>query len=59
MSNKILNSSQLALKVDKAFNNKNNSKKLELNIKRLGNKILSSTLDEVNFYIKKDAIKKT
>jgi len=59
MSNKILNSSQLALKVDKAFNNKNNSKKLELNIKRLGNKILNSTLDEVNFYIKKDAIKKT
>ena len=59
VSNKILNSNQLALKVDKAFNSKNNSKNLELKIKRLGNKILSSTLNEINFYIKKDEIKKT
>ena len=59
VSNKILNSNQLALKVDKAFNSKNNSKNLELKIKRLGNKILSSTLNEINFYIKKNEIKKT
>ncbi len=59
MSNQILNSNQLALKVNKAFNSKNNSKNLELKIKRLGNKILSSTLNEINFYIKKNEIKKT
>jgi 3-deoxy-D-manno-octulosonic-acid transferase len=58
-SNKILNSNQLALKIDKAFNNKNNSKKLELKIKKLGNKILNSTLNEINFYIKNNEIKKT
>ena len=59
MSNKILSSNQLAYKVDKSLNNKNNSKNLKLKIKVLGNKILNSTLDEINFYIKKDEIKKT
>ena len=59
MSNKISNSNQFALKLNKALNNKNNSKKLQLKIKILGNKILSSTLDEINFYIKKNEIKKT
>jgi 3-deoxy-D-manno-octulosonic-acid transferase len=59
VSNKILNSNQLALKVDKALNRKNNSKDLALKIKRLGNKILNSTLNEINFYIKKNEIKKT
>jgi len=57
--NKILNSNQLALKVDKALNNKKNSKNLALKIKRLGNTILNSTLNEINFYIKKNEIKKT
>ena len=59
VSNKILNSNQLALKVDKTLNNKKNSKNLALKIKRLGNTILSSTLNEINFYIKKNEIKKT
>jgi hypothetical protein len=59
MSNKILSSNQLAYKVDKSLNNKNNSKNLKLKIKVLGNKILNSTLNEINFYIKKDEIKKT
>mgnify|MGYP005642873181 FL=1 len=53
MSNKILSSNQLAYKVDKSLNNKNNSKNLKLKIKVLGNKILNSTLNEINFYIKK------
>ena len=59
VSNKIINTHQLALKVDKALNSKNSSKDLELKIKRLGNKILNSTLTEINFYIKKDEIKET
>ena len=41
------------------FDSKNETKNLELKIKRLGNKILNSTLNEVNFYIKKNEIKKT
>ena len=59
VSNKIINTHQLALKVDKALNSKNSSKDLELKIKRLGNKSLNSTLTEINFYIKKDEIKET
>ena len=59
MSNKITNSKQLTFEVDKALNSKNNSKNLELKIKKLGNKILNSTLNEINFYIKKNEIKKT
>ena len=59
VSNKILNSNQLALKIDKALNNKKNSQNLALKIKRLGNTILNSTLNEINFYIKKNEIKKT
>tara|TARA_B110000238_G_scaffold190637_1_gene224039 strand:- start:331 stop:1509 length:1179 start_codon:yes stop_codon:yes gene_type:complete len=53
VSNKVLNSNQLLLKVDKMLNNKNNSKNLKLKIKNIGNKILNSTLNEVNFYINK------
>jgi 3-deoxy-D-manno-octulosonic-acid transferase len=59
MSNKISNSNQLALKVNKALNNKTNSKNLKFKIRILGNKILNSTLNEINFYIKKNEIKKT
>jgi 3-deoxy-D-manno-octulosonic-acid transferase len=59
VSNKILNSNQLTLKVSKLLNNKNNSKNFETKIKKLGNKILNSTLNEINFYIKKNEIKKT
>jgi len=53
VSNKVLNSNQLLLKVDKMLNNKNNSKNLKLKIKNIGNKILNSTLNEINFYINK------
>ena len=50
ISNKITNSNQLTLKVEKMLNNKNKYKNLELKIKLLGNKILKSTLKELNFY---------
>tara|TARA_B100000767_G_scaffold211792_1_gene198995 strand:+ start:211 stop:1458 length:1248 start_codon:yes stop_codon:yes gene_type:complete len=53
VSNKILTVNQLAHKVDQILNNKNNSKNLELKIKNLGNKILKSTINEINFYINK------
>ena len=53
VSNKIQNSNQLALRIDKLLNYKKNSKNLELKIKNLGNKILNSTLNEVNLYIDK------
>ncbi len=51
MSNKVMNSNQLTHKVDEMFNNKNNSKNLELKIRNLGGIILNSTLKEINFYI--------
>ena len=53
VSNKILNSNQLALKVDKMLTNKKNSKNLESKIKKIGHKILHSTLNEINIYINK------
>ena len=54
VSNKIQNSNQLALRIDKLLNYKKNSKNLELRIKNLGNKILNSTLNEVDYaYIDK------
>ena len=53
VSNKFTNVNQLTLKVDKMFNNKNNSKNLEFKIKNLGNKILNLTLNEINFFINK------
>ena len=53
VSSKVLNSNQLALKVDNMLNEKNSSKTIQLKIKQLGNRILQSTLNEVNFYIDK------
>jgi len=53
VSNKIQNPNQLALRINKLLNYKKNSKNLELKIKNLGNKILNSTLNEVNLYIDK------
>ena len=50
ISNKITNSNQLTLKVEKMLNNKNKYKNVELKIKLLGSKILKSTLEELNFY---------
>jgi len=53
VSNKILNLNQLTYKTDKMLNNKNKQKNLKLKIENLGNKILTSTLNELNFYINK------
>ena len=53
VSNKITTTKQLSLKVEQIFNSKKNSKKLQLKIKILGNKILESTLNEINFYMNK------
>ena len=48
MSNKVLNSSQLALKISQSFNNKNSSKNLKFKIEILGNKILNSIVKLCN-----------
>ena len=53
VSDKVTNPNQLTYKVDKMLNNKNKHINLELKIKNLGNKILTSTLNEVNIYINK------
>jgi len=53
VSNKVKNIDQLAFNVDKIFANTNNSKNLESKIKSLGNKILNSTLNEIDFFINK------
>ena len=53
VSSKIKNTRQLSIKVQQSFNSKNNSKNLQLKIKKLGNIILKSTLNEINFYINK------
>jgi len=50
-SNKITKPHQLAAKIDKIFNMKVNSNKIEIKIKNLGNKILSSTFNEINYFI--------
>ena len=51
VSNKIKNLNQLSLNVEKMLNNKKKYKSLEPKIRNLGNKILTSTLNEINFYI--------
>jgi 3-deoxy-D-manno-octulosonic-acid transferase len=53
VSNKITNLNQLTHKTEKMLNDKNNHKNLKFKIKILGNKILTSTFNEVNFYINK------
>jgi len=53
VSKKIISPNQLTYEVDKILNNKNDNRNLELKIKSLGNKILTSTLNEVNIYINK------
>jgi 3-deoxy-D-manno-octulosonic-acid transferase len=51
VSSKVINSNQLTFEVDKMLKNKNKNINLELKIKNLGNKILTSTLNEINIYI--------
>ena len=53
VSNKITTINQLSHKVEQILSNKDNSKNLKFKIKNLGNKILKSTLNEINFYINK------
>ena len=53
VSNKITTIKQLSHKVEQRLNSKNNSKNLKFKIKNLGNKILISTLNEINVYINK------
>jgi 3-deoxy-D-manno-octulosonic-acid transferase len=53
VSSKVITSNQLTHAVNKMLNNKNKNRNLELKIKSLGNKILTSTLNEVNIYINK------
>ena len=53
VSNKVINSNQLAGMVDKMINNKNKYKNLKLKIEKIGKRILNSTLNELNFYINK------
>ena len=51
-SNKIINRVQLTAKIDKIFNMKTNSKDIEIKIKKLGNKILNTAFNEINYFIK-------
>ena len=51
VSDKVKNVNQLSSKVEKMIKNKSSSKKMQLKIKKLGNKILVSTLNEINFFI--------
>ena len=53
VSYKVNNPNQLAYKVDKMLKKKNNFKILKHKIKNIGNKILNSTLNELNQFIKK------
>ena len=52
VSNKILNPGQLVSKIDKIFKMKVNSRNIEIKIKKLGDKILISTFNEIDFFIK-------
>ena len=53
VSNKVITKNQLIYEVDRMLNIKNINRNLEVKIKNLGNKILTSTLNEVNIYINK------
>jgi 3-deoxy-D-manno-octulosonic-acid transferase len=53
VSSNVTNSNQLSFELNKMLYNKNKHKNLEIKIKNLGNKILTSSLNEVNFYINK------
>ena len=51
VSNRIMNPKELTATLDKMLNMKTNSKNIVLKIKNLGNKILKSTFNEINFFI--------
>jgi 3-deoxy-D-manno-octulosonic-acid transferase len=56
VSIKVGNPNQIANKVEKSFNNKINSQNIKTKIKNLGDKILNSTLKEINILINKNEI---
>ena len=51
VSNKVMNPAQLTGKIDEIFDMKVNSKNIKIKIKKLGNKILNSTFNEINYFI--------
>ncbi len=53
VSSKINNSNQMAKKIEEIFREKNKPQIIETKIRKLGNKVLNSTLKEVNFLLKK------
>jgi len=53
ISNKVTNSNELTHNIIKIFENKNKYKNIKFKIRNIGNKILNSTLNELNFYINK------
>jgi 3-deoxy-D-manno-octulosonic-acid transferase len=53
ISKKVINLNQLSFELDKTFKNKNRNKNLMFKIKNLGDKILTSTLKQIDTYINK------
>jgi 3-deoxy-D-manno-octulosonic-acid transferase len=53
ISNKTKNINQIIHNIDKVFKNRTSTQYIKYKIKNLGNKILNSTLKEVNFFINK------
>ena len=53
ISNKVKNSNQIIYNINKILKNKTSSHNIKYKIQNLGNKILNSTLKEVNFFINK------
>ena len=51
VSNKIMNSGQLTTKIDNTLNMQTNSKNIKIKIKLLGDKILNSTFNEIDYFI--------
>ena len=51
VSTKINNLNQMTVNIDRTFRNKTVSSKIKSKIRNLGNKILKSTLKEINFFI--------
>jgi 3-deoxy-D-manno-octulosonic-acid transferase len=59
VSYEINNLDQMIYTIDRILKSKGNSKSIKLKIKNLGNKILNSTLKEVNLLLTKNEINKT
>ncbi len=53
VSNRVNNINQIVSNIEKIFKNKNNTKKIKIKIKSLGDKIVYSTIKEINLLINK------